>query len=328
MVTRLEPIDPLPSLSKKLKWEGPLFSERGVKPSLSWDQQVTLMTSRGLAIGDDSECAYFLTRTNSNRFSGYFRDFQVAPHLGDNSFRPGTTFDEIRAVYDADESLRVALTRPLAQIELVLRSHVARAIADEHGAYGRYLEEDFYTDISDREPTVASCLRDIERSRDRHILRYKGVGGDYADFSELPVWSAVEAWSFGTLSKVIERGARGTVANSVASSIGIAKAGFAYRVRALVYLRNRCAHHSRLWHHSVIDAGPTPNNVRLKAKKLAGQFEPRSVLDVIASLDDMTARAGVAAPLLPRLIQGHDHTGEFWQGLSRPQSPRDNGAGS
>lgn len=168
-----------------------------------------------------------------------------------------------------------------------------------------------------------TCLRDIERSRDRHILRYKGAEGSRTNFSELPVWSAVEAWSFETLSKVIERGGQGALSDAVATSIGIAKAGFAYRVKALVYLRNRCAHHSRLWRHSVIDAGPTPNNVRSKVKRVAGQFEPRSVLDVIASLDDMAARGDAADPLLPRLIEVHDRGSEFWQGISRPQNPRD-----
>lgn len=294
-----------------------------VKPSLTWDEQVRLMVSRGLAVSDQSVCARFLAAANYYRFSGYARYFQKAPHLGDDDFRPGVTFDEISAVYDADEALRIALVRPLAQVELMLRSHVARVVADEHGAYGRYLEQSFYTDVGDREPTVESCLRDIDRSKDRHILRYRECGVDRADYSKLPVWSAVEAWSFGTLSKAIERGGEGTLADAVATSVGVAKKGFAYRVRALVYLRNRCAHHSRLWHHSVIDAGPTPNNVRTKAKRLAGQFEPRSIVDVIASLDDMAARGGVAAQILPQLVGQHPRDSEFWQGLVHPQGPRD-----
>ncbi len=294
-----------------------------VKPNLSVDEQVTLLVSRGLAVDDKVVCAQFLAATNYYRFSGYARYFQQAPHLGNDDFRQGTTFDEVRAVYDADEALRTLLVVPLARVELMLRSHVARVIAEEHGAYGRYLEEDFYTDISDREPTVESCLRDIERSKDRYILRYRVDGVYRADYSELPVWSAVEAWSFGTLSKVIERGGQGTLSDSVATSSGIAKAGFAYRVRALVYLRNRCAHHSRLWHHSVLDAGPTPNNVRKKAKREAGQFEPRSVLDVIASLDDMASRNQVADRLIPQLVAEHPRDSVFWQGLVKPQSPRD-----
>lgn len=299
-----------------------------MKPSLSWDEQVTLMIGRGLTVADEPACARFLAATNYYRFSGYARYFQKAPHFGDDDFRPGTTFDEIRAVYDADEALRTILARPLAQVELLLRSHVARVIADEHGAYRSYLEEDFYTDVGNREPTVESCLRDIERSRDRHILRYKGPAENRDDFSELPVWSAVEAWSFGTLSKVVERGGRGSVADAVASSVGIAKARFAYRVKSLVYLRNRCAHHSRLWHHSVIDAGPTPNNARNRAKRVAGQFDPRSILDVIVSLDDITGKAGVAAAVLPQLLEDHGRESEFWRGLAHPQDPRDHADGS
>lgn len=294
-----------------------------MKPPLSWDEQADLLVSRGLIVTDQAECARFLAATNYYRFSGYARYFQQAPHLGDDSFRPGSTYDEIRAVYDADEALRTLLVTPLTRVELMLRSHVARVIADEYGAYGRYLDKDFYTDLGDREPTVISCLRDINRSKDRHILRYREAGVDRADYSKLPVWSAVEAWSFGTLSKVIERGGTGTLANAVATSTGIAKAGFAYRVRAIVYLRNRCAHHSRLWHHSVLDAGPTPNNVRKKAKRIAGQFESRSVLDVITSLDDMASRTEVADPLLPELIADYGRDSAFWQGLTKPQSPRD-----
>lgn len=293
-----------------------------MKPRLTVEQQVGLLAQRDLVIGDESACRTFLVSCNYYRFSGYARYFQRAPHLGDDTFRPGTTFDDLRSAYDADEALRQTLSKPPARVELMLRTHVARVIADTHGPYEGFLEERFYTDVGGAEPTVESCLRDIRRSKDRHILRYR-LGDDY---SRLPVWSAVEAWSFGTLSRAVERGARGTLADAVATSAGIAKAGFAYRVRSLVYLRNRCAHHSRLWHHSVLDAGPTPNNVRTKAKRLAGQFEPRSVLDVIASLDDMASRGNAADPVLPQLVERHPRDSFFWEGLARPQSPRDHSA--
>ncbi|ALM19085.1 Abi family protein [Mycobacteroides abscessus] len=295
-----------------------------MKPSLSWEAQVALLVERGLTIPNTDECAAFLAAHNYYRFSGYMRYFQQAPHEGNNLFQPGTTFEEIRDVYDADEELRLALIPRLARAEVLLRTHTAYVIANDHGPRGKYLEEDFYTDIGDAEPTVESCLRDIERSKERHILRYKSTDTGGVNFAELPVWSAVEAWSFGTLSKCIERGARGALAGAVATSIGVAKAGFAYRVKALVYLRNRCAHHSRLWHHSVIDAGPTPNNVRAKAKRLGGQFESRSVLDVIASLDNILDRGRTGNAILPELVQRHERTSIFWQGLSRPQNPRDN----
>lgn len=99
-----------------------------MKPSLTWDEQVALMVSRGLAVPDEVACARFLAATNYYRFSGYARYFQQAPHLGDDDFRHGTTFGEIRAVYEADEALRTLLVVPLARVELMLRSHVARVI--------------------------------------------------------------------------------------------------------------------------------------------------------------------------------------------------------
>jgi abortive infection bacteriophage resistance protein len=334
----LNVIDPLPSLSLMLKWEGPssfpgvcdvlleVFraeQSSSMKPSLSVSEQIALLASRGLILDDVPSVTQFLTANNYYRFSGYARSFQHAPHRGDDRFLSGTTFEEIRAVYDADEALRASLTRSLATVELLLRTHFARAVADDHGPYHRFLERSFYTDVGPGEPTAVVCVRDILRSRDRHILRYRDQDGDRVDLQRLPVWSAVEAWSFGTLSKAIERGARGTMADVIASSVGVARGGFAYRVRTLVYLRNRCAHHSRLWHHSVLDAGPTPNNVRSKAKRLAGQFEPRSVVDVIASLDDLVVRSGAGSAMLGGIVERHPQGSPFWEGLVRPQAARD-----
>ncbi|MCM6761488.1 Abi family protein [Rathayibacter sp. ZW T2_19] len=257
--------------------------------------------------------------------SGYLRYFQVAPHDGDDAFHRGASFESIRSIYDADALLREVLTAHLARAELLLRTHTARAIAETSGPYGEYLESGFYTDAATAEPTVESCLRDIERSRERHILRYAAPAGasGASRFEELPVWSAVEAWSFGTLSRCIERGATGSLSDAVAGSLRVARSGFGYRVRALVYLRNRCAHHSRIWNHSLIDAGPTPNNVRAKAKRLAGQFDARSALDAIASLDDILVRGTGEAPILPGLVARHSSDATFWRGLSAPKNPRD-----
>ena len=109
----------------------------------------------------------------------------------------------------------------------------------------------------------------------------------------------------------------------MATSLGVAKAGFAYRIRTLVYVRNLCAHHGRIWNHSVLDAGPTPNNVRHRAKRLLGQFEPRSIIDVVASLEDILVRGGVTTPTLEWIAATHPRGSAYWEGLARPRPPRD-----
>lgn len=289
------------------------------KPSLSWNEQVALFKARGLHVPDEAACARFLASANYYRFSGYARYFQESPGTGNNDFRVRTTFGEILDIYEADAALRQNLTSSLRDVELMLRSHVARVIADNYGGYERFLDASFYTDVPGREPTVESCLADIERSKDAHIVHYRDQDDrKRSDYSNLPVWSAVESWSFGTLSKVIERGGEGALAGLVATSTGVAKAGFAYRVRSLVYLRNRCAHHSRLWNHSVIDAGPTPSNVRSKAKRSFGQFEPRSVADVIVSMDDFSTRSHAGPTAMAQLHAAS--SAPFWSGLVDPHA--------
>jgi len=68
------------------------------KDALTWDEQVDLLAERGLAVNDIGTCAEFLAENSYYRFSGYARYFQRAPHEGDDSFLPGTTFQEIRQV--------------------------------------------------------------------------------------------------------------------------------------------------------------------------------------------------------------------------------------
>lgn len=119
-----------------------------LKPTLSWDEQAALMVQRGLTVNDRPACAAFLAANSYYRFSGYARYFQVAPHLGDDTFWPGTHFDEVRLVYDADESLRAALAQPLACAELLLRSHTAHAIARTYGPSGKYLEVTFTSTLA------------------------------------------------------------------------------------------------------------------------------------------------------------------------------------
>jgi len=297
-----------------------------VKPSLSWAQQAELLQSRGLGMQSREQCARFLAQNNYYRFSGYARYFQVAPHQGDNRYLPDATFEEVRRVYEADRELTEALLAGLGLAEILLRSHVAHVIAMAYGPSGHYLDAAFYSGqgLTGQDSPAEACRRDINRSKERYVLRHRKLGDRLLE-QELPVWAAVETLSFGTLSKVLERGALGLMADDVASCLGVARAGFAYRVRSLVYLRNRCAHQARLWNHSVIDAGPTPNNVRNKAKRLAGQFEPRSILDVVASMDDILQRAGVVDPLMPWLVEHWKDTPHHWQGMTHPVNARDAG---
>lgn len=284
----------------------------------SWAEQVELLQGRGLEIADEDACGAALKRVNYYRLSGYARQFQIDPDSGDNRFEPGTRFGDILALHDLDSALRHLLMGPLTEVELVLRTGFAYAVARDDSPCGGFLSDQFYAPGRQGDSVAAGIRRDLERSKDRFIAHFHDSAA--ADpYARLPVWSAVEAFSFGTLSKCIERARAVNIVDHLNTEYGLGKQGLAYRVRALVYLRNRCAHHSRLWNHYVVDAGPTPSNVRNRAKKRIGQFHPQSVMDVIASLDDVVARTLGERGLLDRVatLAGNDST--YWDGIVSPR---------
>lgn len=319
----LEPIDPLPSLSLKLKWEGPFLSAMRLKPHLTFDQQVALLVERGLCCADEQACREFLRRANYYRFSGYARYFQVNPVAGQDQFLPGTSFEQIRDVYEADEQLRHLCFAGLQPMEVALRTAFAYHFSHLVGAEGALTAHDSFTSTgAGREQIADSVLRDLDRSKEPHVEHYatKDANTGAWKYDRLPVWSAVEALSFGTLSKCIEYSANPDVPRAVASELGVAWDGFTSQIRAFSYLRNRVAHHSRLWHHSVLDAPSVPNNVKQRAKKRFGQFDPRSVFIVLVALEAALSRAGLRDGFLNELVVMMRATAGFAEGITQPQA--------
>ncbi|OLT31443.1 abortive phage resistance protein [Kytococcus sp. CUA-901] len=295
-----------------------------MKPWLPWPDQLSLLQERGLRVGDEAACQARLSTVNYYRFAGYARFFQVAPHQGNNRFHEGTTFEDVLALYEADADLRTRLMPLLGEIEVMLRTQYAYVVGRDVGPRGDYLDDSFFSGAETSESLSDACRKDLDRSRERFILRYRDRNAP-DPYATLPVWSAVEALSFGTLSKCIERADGGNLHRALAEELGVARTGFVSRVRALVYLRNRCAHHARLWRHSVVDAGATPNNIKHRAKKAVGNFDPRSILDVLVSLDDFMAKAALDGQVVTPLVSEYGRDSLFVRGLREPQGHRDGG---
>jgi abortive infection bacteriophage resistance protein len=74
----------------------------------------------------------------------------------------------------------------------------------------------------------------------------------------LAIWVACEIWDFGTLSTLFN-GMREIDQDDIACRYGLRNGRiFATWLRSLNYLRNVCAHHSRLWTRNVVDQPKLP----------------------------------------------------------------------
>lgn len=234
------------------------------KPPLSYPDQVALLVSRGLNVYDQTKAASFLRCTNYYRLSAYCVPFEIKRH----QFKENVDFESLCGLYEFDRRLRSIIDEAIEMIEISMRASIAYYIAHNHGAFAHEQDTIFFDRCKGRHPEwLEQVHKETERSKETFIQHYRNT---YADFPALPIWMAVEVMSFGALSQLFHNLRRG-------DQIGIAKGmGFHHRILAswlhtFTYVRNLCAHHSRLWNRELAIAMVLPRRSEwqgLNAKRI------------------------------------------------------------
>lgn len=240
------------------------------KPWLSVPDQLKKLKSYGLVVENEPAALNFLRHLNYYRFSGYGVAFEEQRHM----FRPGTTFEAIRAAYLFDRALRDLVMESLEVIELDLRAATAHAFGEAHGAFGHVNPGQFFHTFGHGEWLV-KLHEETERSNEPFVSHFKAT---YREFPDLPIWAVMEIMSFGALSKMYG-GMLKVDQKAISSRYGLQPGTLGSWFHHLVYMRNLCAHHSRIWDRLLaikpdLPPGPMwqppalPNNSRLFASFL------------------------------------------------------------
>ena len=208
---------------------------------LSASDQVKKLESRGLVVPDENAAEEFLLHLNYYRFSGYGLAFEDQRH----SFRTGTTFESIRAAYEFDRDLRDVITESLEIIELDVRTAMAYSFGQRHGPFGHTDADNFFRLFNHTE-WLRRLHGETNRSSEPFVTHFKAT---YAEFPDLPIWVATELMSFGALSKMYG-GMDKADQKSISSRYGLQARTLKSWIHHLVYTRNLCAHHLRLWDRS------------------------------------------------------------------------------
>jgi abortive infection bacteriophage resistance protein len=213
------------------------------KPHLPYEDQVDLLTRRGLDCPDKERALLWLKRIGYYRLSAYFIPFKDA---ATGNFRPGATFDQIIDLYRFDSDLRLLVLEALDSIEINVRAVITYHIAKDLGVFG-------YADSANFAPTFnhADFMRILRREEGRStevfIEHYRKK---YISETELPVWMATELISFGALSRMYEH-LRTGLRKKIAREFNLPQSVFVSWLHSLTAVRNVCAHHSRLWNREL-----------------------------------------------------------------------------
>ena len=222
------------------------------KPALTVTQQVELLQQRGMQLADKTLAEFYLSQINYYRLGAYWLPFE-ADHA-QHAFKPGTTFEQVLLLYTVDRELRLLLLDAIERIEIAVRTRWAYEMAHRHGPHS-HLESGLAKSFKGWTNNLCTMIAEFERSDEVFAQHYKT---NYAQPDLPPVWAICEVMSLGVLSRCYAQLGPMATRRAIAGHFGFDQQQFEGLLAHLTYLRNLCAHHSRVWNRRFTKTVPLP----------------------------------------------------------------------
>lgn len=219
------------------------------KPSLTFQQQIAHLRSHGLHIPDPTLAEYWLRHVSYYRLSAYWLYFENPKGTAGTRFKPGTSFNDVIALYDFDRNLRRLVMRGTEHIEVALRASWAYELAHFGSDPHSYLRQSLYRDKREFQTSKRKLALAVAKSAETYIDHYRNK---YSQPKLPPVWMVAEMMSFGQLSRWYTNLADRSLRNAIARPLGLPETVLVPLVRHVTDMRNICAHHGRLWNRGFL----------------------------------------------------------------------------
>lgn len=237
-----------------------------IKPATTYEEQVILLQKRGMIINDVKNACLHLQHINYYRLGAYWLPFEQ--NKAAHNFKKGTSFETVLALYNFDRELRLLITDALERIEISMRTQWTYHMAHKHGAHS-HLDKNLAVDENRYQQNLASMKKEIDRADEVFIRHSKNT---YKE--PLPaIWVVSEVISFGLLSKLYSNLKPISTRRAIAGVYSLDEKTLGSWLHHLTYIRNICAHHSRLWNREFSNI---PMQPKTKPLTLAAEFTQNS----------------------------------------------------
>lgn len=243
----------------------PVFPPKEYK---TYQELVDLLESRGMQISDRARAVRKLEQIGYYRLSGFWYpcrsfgafDIRTKSEVRGDFFQSNIDFNLITDLYLFDKKLRQLMLDAIERVEI----HIRSIIAHELGSVNPLAYEDdslinprFKKDFRDRKGRLKESkwkkwLKRHNRSIKQSKNKEDSIKWHIKCGRAIPVWVAVETWDFGCISsyfeilKVSHQREICARLDVKPTEIGI----FKEWLRNINILRNRCAHHARIWNRT------------------------------------------------------------------------------
>jgi abortive infection bacteriophage resistance protein len=217
------------------------------KPALSVEDQLSLLQERGLIVENFENAKRELGFLGYYRLSGYYRYFADYSDPELKRFRSGTSFERIIRLYMYDRKMRCLISDAVEQIEIASKATMSNAASLAFGPNWVCEPSNFDYGFHDEIMQVVQDAISKNGETHKHIF-LKHFFSKYSS-PHPPAWMIMETLSFGGFSKVYKR-AKGALRIPLASKFAVQHDILESWFHSLVFVRNVCAHHGRLWNRA------------------------------------------------------------------------------
>lgn len=209
------------------------------QPQISIEEQIQLLKSEGLSFTNEGRACHLLQNISMFRLKSYLKPFR---QQNSRRFKTGSTFEEAYDIYKFDSELRKMICSELEKIEVSVRTQLSLIMSEYAGVYW-FENPTNFRDANRHSSLLRSLGEELRRSDDDAFVTFRQ---NYSNPFP-PSWMAFEVSSFGTLSMMYRWLNAGLARRRVAGFYGLSDTVMESWLHSIVYVRNICAHHSRLW---------------------------------------------------------------------------------
>jgi len=163
-----------------------------------------------------------------------------------HKFKEKACFETAFNIYKFDRELRLLVLRELEKIEVAVRAKMIYILSHSRGAFWYLDSANFFNPVKHAD-TLSKIGSEYSRSDEDFIQAFKDK---YLETMP-PSWMMLEVSSFGTLSNLYSCLNPGRDKRDIAGYFGLSDRVLSSWLHSIVYLRNICAHHSRLWNREM-----------------------------------------------------------------------------
>lgn len=224
------------------------------KIPLSFQKQIELLKSRHLIIDDEPKALSYLQEISYYRLSAYFLPYQKAK----DNFENNITFDQIIKTYSFDRELRLLVFDCIERIEVAIRTQFIYQMALHYNdSHWQDNQNHFITPYYNKIGNLINPFADFQaiiskaktaRTPETFIKHYIN---SYNKPANPPSWMCFELLTIGELSHIYRGLKNNADKKRIADFFEVHHTVFTSWLHTLTYVRNICAHHSRLWNRDL-----------------------------------------------------------------------------